>query len=47
MTPVRVVSEAIYGAMMEIADVPMHDKFQVINLHTADQITFPEEGYLG
>jgi 4-oxalocrotonate tautomerase len=44
---VRVVSEAIYGAMMEIADVPMHDKFQVINRHTADQIIFPEEGYLG
>jgi 4-oxalocrotonate tautomerase len=44
---VGVVSEAIYKAMVEIANVPVHDKFQVINRHTADEIIFPKEGYLG
>ena len=44
---VRVVSEAIYTAMVEIADAPVHDKFQVITRHTADEIIFPKEGYLG
>jgi phenylpyruvate tautomerase PptA (4-oxalocrotonate tautomerase family) len=44
---VHVVSEAIYKAMVEIANVPAHDKFQVINRHTADEIIFPNEGYLG
>ena len=44
---VRVVSEAIYRAMVEIANAPVHDKFQVINRHTADEIIFPKEGYLG
>jgi 4-oxalocrotonate tautomerase len=44
---VRVVSEAIYRAMVEIANVPVHDKFQVITRHTADEIIFPQEGYLG
>jgi 4-oxalocrotonate tautomerase len=38
---VQVVSEAIYKAMVEIANVPAHDKFQVINRHTADEIIFP------
>lgn len=44
---VRVVSEAIYRAMVEVADVPMHDKFQVINRHAACEIIFPKEEYLG
>jgi phenylpyruvate tautomerase PptA (4-oxalocrotonate tautomerase family) len=44
---VRVVSEAIYKAMVEVANVPVHDKFQVINRHGEDEIIYPEEGYLG
>ena len=44
---VRVVSEAIYRAMVHVANVPVHDKFQVINRHAADEIVYPEEGYLG
>jgi 4-oxalocrotonate tautomerase len=44
---VRIVSEAVYKAMVEIANVPMHDKFQVINRHAKGEIIFPEEGYLG
>ena len=44
---VRVVSEAIYHAMVEVANVPPHDKFQVITRHAPDEIIYPEEGYLG
>jgi phenylpyruvate tautomerase PptA (4-oxalocrotonate tautomerase family) len=44
---VRVVSEAVYRAMVDAANVPVHDKFQVINRHAADEIIYPEEGYLG
>lgn len=44
---VRIVSDAVYRAMVDIANVPVHDKFQVINRHAADEIIYPEEGYLG
>jgi 4-oxalocrotonate tautomerase len=44
---VRIVSEAIYRAMVEVANVPLHDKFQVVTRHASDEIIYPEEGYLG
>jgi 4-oxalocrotonate tautomerase len=44
---IRVVSNAIYGAMTEIANVPINDKFQVVTRHRADEIIYPDEGYLG
>ncbi|MEJ1978065.1 MAG: tautomerase family protein [Acetobacteraceae bacterium] len=44
---VRVVSEAVYNAMVEVANVPLHDKFQVITRHADDEIIYPAEGYLG
>jgi 4-oxalocrotonate tautomerase len=44
---VRIISQAIYGAMTEIANVPVNDKFQVVTRHSADEIIYPEEGYLG
>ena len=44
---IRAVSQAVYGAMTEIANVPPHDRFQVITRHAADEIVYPEEGYLG
>jgi 4-oxalocrotonate tautomerase len=44
---IRVVSQAIYGAMIEIANVPPHDKFMVFTRHATDEIVYPEEGYLG
>src|SRR3984893_13555236 len=44
---IRAVSEAVYGAMVEIANVPLHDKFQIITRHADDEIIYPEEGYLG
>ena len=44
---VRIVSQAVYGAMIEIANVPTNDKFQIVTRHSADEIIYPEEGYLG
>jgi 4-oxalocrotonate tautomerase len=44
---VRIVSEAVYKAMVDVASVPPHDKFQVINRHEADEMVYPEEGYVG
>jgi 4-oxalocrotonate tautomerase len=43
----RIVSTAIYQAMVNIAKVPVHDKFQIVHRHAADEIIYPEEGYLG
>ena len=44
---VRIASEAVYRAMIEVANVPMHDKFQVVSRHESDEIIYPPEGYLG
>ena len=39
---IRAVSDAVYGAMVEIANVPLHDKFQIITRHADDEIIYPE-----
>ena len=44
---VGIVSEAVYKALLDVAKVPLHDKFQIINRHAADEIIYPQEGYLG
>ena len=44
---IRVVSQAVYGAMTDIANVPVNDKFQIITRHSADEIIYPDEGFLG
>ena len=44
---IRAVGEAVYNAMIEIANVPAHDKFQIVTRHDADEIIYPTEGYLG
>ena len=44
---VRVVSQAVYDAMIAVANVPANDRFQVVTRHSADEIIYPEEGYLG
>ncbi len=43
----KAVSDAVYNAMIEVANVPAHDKFQIITLHDQDQLVYPAEGYLG
>ncbi len=44
---VRIISRAVYAAMTEIANVPVNDKFQIVTRHAADEIVYPEDGYLG
>ncbi|MGA2129890.1 MAG: tautomerase family protein [Xanthobacteraceae bacterium] len=44
---IRVVGAAVYNAMVAIANVPPNDRFQIITRHAADEIVYPEEGYLG
>jgi 4-oxalocrotonate tautomerase len=44
---IRAVSDAVYTAMVEIAKVPVHDKFQIVTRHEDGDIIFPVEGYLG
>jgi 4-oxalocrotonate tautomerase len=44
---VRIVCQAVYGAMTDIANVPANDKFQIVTRHSVDEIIYPEEGYLG
>jgi phenylpyruvate tautomerase PptA (4-oxalocrotonate tautomerase family) len=44
---VRAVSDAVYNAMIEVANVPLHDKFQIVTRHEPDEIIYPAEGYLG
>lgn len=44
---VSAISGVIYDAMITIANVPEHDKFQVINRHRDDELVYPADGYLG
>jgi 4-oxalocrotonate tautomerase len=44
---IHAVSDAIYNAMREFANVPVNDKFQVVTHHAADEIIYPKDGYLG
>jgi 4-oxalocrotonate tautomerase len=44
---IRVISEAIYDAMIGPGRVPEHDRFQIVTRHTADELIYPREGYLG
>jgi phenylpyruvate tautomerase PptA (4-oxalocrotonate tautomerase family) len=43
----KIAGDVVYDAMIEIANVPKHDKFQIITRHTAEQLIYPSEGYLG
>lgn len=44
---IRAVSQAVYGAMTALANVPINDKFQIVTRHDTDELIYPEEGYLG
>ena len=44
---VRAVGDAVYNAMIEVANVPVNDRFQIVTRHEPDEIIYPEEGYLG
>jgi 4-oxalocrotonate tautomerase len=44
---VRIVSEAVYSAMVEVAKVPANDKFQIVTRHASEELVYPADGYLG
>jgi 4-oxalocrotonate tautomerase len=46
-TVMQTVSDVVYDAMITVAKVPAHDKFQIITGHAAGELVFPKEGYLG
>ena len=43
----QAVSDVVYDAMISAANVPRHDKFQIVTVHAAEELIFPPEGYLG
>lgn len=44
---VRAISDVVYDAMVSVANVPAHDKFQIVTRHAAGELVYPTEGYLG
>lgn len=44
---VAAIGEVIYEAMLSTANVPEHDRFQIIHRHAADERVYPAAGYLG
>ncbi|MBB3004691.1 phenylpyruvate tautomerase PptA (4-oxalocrotonate tautomerase family) [Paraburkholderia tropica] len=44
---VKAVSDTVYEAMINVANVPKNDKFQIISRHSEDELIYPAEGYLG
>lgn len=44
---VQAIGDVIYDAMTRVANVPEHDKFQIVNRHAADELVYPAAGYLG
>ncbi|WP_027582402.1 tautomerase family protein [Bradyrhizobium sp. Ai1a-2] len=43
----RAIGDAVYTAMIEVANVPPHDKFQIVTRHDDSELVYPAEGYLG
>jgi 4-oxalocrotonate tautomerase len=44
---VKAIGDTVYESMIAVAGVPEHDKFQIIHRHAADELVFPDAGYLG
>lgn len=44
---VRAISDTVYYAMIAVAGVPQHDKFQIVSRHAPDELIYPEQGFLG
>jgi 4-oxalocrotonate tautomerase len=43
----RAISDTVYHAMIAVAGVPEHDKFQIVSRHAPDELIYPAEGFLG
>jgi 4-oxalocrotonate tautomerase len=44
---VAAIGDVIYEVMRAVANVPEHDRYQIINRHAADELVYPAAGYLG
>lgn len=44
---VQAISDVVYQSMIDVANVPLDDKFQIINRHASDELVYPENGYVG
>lgn len=44
---IRTVSDVIYQAMLDVANVPKNDKFQIVHRHADGDLVYPADGYLG
>jgi len=44
---VAAIGETIYEAMTSIANVPEHDRFQIVHRHSPGELVYPSSGYLG
>jgi len=41
------IGDVVYQAMVNVANVPEHDKFQIIHRHAKEELVYPAAGYLG
>ena len=37
----QIVGDVVYSAMIDIANVPEHDRFQIVTLHNDGELVFP------
>lgn len=44
---VQAISETVYETMINVANVPEDDKFQIITRHDDEELVYPKNGYLG
>jgi 4-oxalocrotonate tautomerase len=44
---VHAVSDVVYDAMISVANVPKDDRYQVVTRHSAEELVYPADGYLG
>jgi phenylpyruvate tautomerase PptA (4-oxalocrotonate tautomerase family) len=44
---VEAIGDVVYQAMLDVANVPLNDKFQIIHRHTDGELIYPADGYLG
>jgi phenylpyruvate tautomerase PptA (4-oxalocrotonate tautomerase family) len=43
----QTIGDVVYDAMTSAAKVPADDKFMIVSTHSAGDLVFPKEGYLG
>lgn len=43
----QTIGDVVYDAMTSTAKVPANDKFMIVSTHSAGDLIFPKEGYLG